>query len=125
VRASSCACRMKAGRAIAPGPHRCMKYTAVPNTASNNRAQMRLASVMRMRRASVQVRCMIVSRPCKASSRPLAVAHDFHEPLLERAAPEAQLVDAQAASDEPRGELRDRALIADSHAQKLVRARNF
>ncbi len=99
ARISICACLTKIGCAECANALRNRKNVAVPKTARNARAPIRAARAMRVRRASSHVKRAIVRQPCKGSSRPLAAAHDFHEALLERAAPAAQLIDPAAACD--------------------------
>src|SRR5262249_22555017 len=89
-------------------------------TSRNNAPQSRTAGTIFRRRASRNVRCAIARILRMWSARPLVLAHDFDEPLLERLAPALELVNRNAAAHEPARDLRHRALVLNAHVHDAV-----
>src|SRR6185503_11303736 len=96
------------------------KYIAVPYTERNNNPQISAASAILRRRVSSQVRRAISSVPRMSSTRPLVFAHDLDEPFFERLSAATQLVERDAAADEPARELRQHGLGIGVHAHEAL-----
>src|SRR6478736_3745141 len=71
----------------------------------------------------MNVRCAIV-RMRPISPRSLVLAHDLDERLFERLAPHAQLVERDAARDEPGRELGQSALVREPQSHDTLRPGN-
>src|SRR5205809_4769763 len=79
-----------------------------------------LARRMRRRRASSSVKWAIVNTPSIRSSRPLIVAHDVEEKLLERTPPAVQAVHADSLVHERFHNQRQRLFAADTQPHESV-----
>src|SRR5690554_566564 len=96
---------------------------AVAKTATNSSPKTSAASAMRRRRVSSQVSRAMRRVACMRSAGSLIVAHDLDEPLFERLAAAAQLVQRDAAADEPARELGQHAfgVRVQAHERAVVR----
>src|SRR5690242_2294844 len=74
---------------------------------------------MRRRRASTNVSRLISSTPRIRSAGPLIAAHDLDEPFFERFAPALELIQRDAALDEPARQARQSLFIRDAQMYEL------